>query len=475
MTGTPRDWKMEVYWRLPVRLQEAALAAYARKLDRAYYSPAFEEWRARFQTWKTWSASETETWQRQRLAEIVQIAATRVPYYRAAWRGIDWKAIQSVENLGILPRLERQAIRENEGAFLVEGLDPKRLWKEKTSGTTGTFIRIYWPAEMLAKHWALMEVMVRNTAGVGRELPRAMIGSRAIVRGDARQPPYWRFNRRWRQLYLSSYHVSRESAGAYVEALRRYGSEWITGYGSAIAALAGSALEAGVSPLPLRAAIVSGDTLLPGMRARIEEFFQCRCFDHYGQCEGVAMAIECSEGRMHVIPFEGIVEVLRDDGSPCAPGEVGEIVATGLLNDAMPFVRYRMGDHAAWAESQQCGCGSPHRILESIRGRLDDYILTATGRKIGRFALRGSPAIHSLQLVQDSPSHAFLLVRPGPNYERRDADRVRGDISARAGDLVIDVAEVGEIPKTRQGKTILVVRLAERPEMRETYAKLLGF
>ena len=470
----PVDWKMELYWRLPIRIQEAALAGYARKLDRVYYSPAFEMWNTHFKTWNAWSAAKTEAWQRQRLGEILRIAATRVPYYRQAWSGIDWKAVRSVQDLGVLPRLEKQSIRENERVFLAEGLDPKKLWMEKTSGTTGTFIRSYWSMEMLVKYWAVMEVMVRNVAGVGRDVPRAMIGSRPIVRGDATRPPYWRFNRRWKQLYLSSYHVSRESAEAYIGALRTYGSEWITGYGSAIAALAGSALEAGVPSLPLRAVIVSGDTLLPGMRARIEEFFQCRCFDHYGQCEGAAMAMECVEGRMHVVPAVGIVEILREDGSSCAPGEVGEIVATGLLNDAMPFVRYRLGDHAAWAESQTCACGSPQAILSNIEGRLDDYVVTASGRKIGRFAFRGSPAIQSFQLLQDGPGHAFLLVRPGPNYARRDADRVRDDILARAGGLQVDVAEVPEIPRTNQGKTKLVVRLAERPEMRETYAKLLN-
>lgn len=464
---------MELYWRLPIRLQEASLAAYARQLDRLYYGGDFESWRERFQAWRLWSADEAQSWQRQRLGEILELAARRVPYYREAWHGIDWKAIRSTQELKALPRLEKQAIREHESGFLVEGIDPRSLWMEKTSGTTGTALRIFWPKTMLPQWWALVEVMIRNAVGVTQQTPRAMMGGRAIVRGDAHRPPYWRFNRQWRQLYLSSYHVSRESAGGYVGAIQKYGSEWITGYGSAIAALAGSALDANVPPLALRAAVVSGDTLLPGMRASIEKFFGCRCFDSYGQCEGVAMAMECVESRMHVIPAVGIIEILREDGSACAPGEVGEMVATGLLNDAMPLIRYRLGDYAAWSVSQQCRCGNPQPILEDIEGRVDDYLLTASGRKIGRLAgFRGSPAIHSAQLVQDRPSHAFLLVRPGANYSRRDADRVRGDILARAGDLDVDILEVEEIPKTARGKTILVVRLADRPEMRETYEKL---
>jgi phenylacetate-CoA ligase len=468
------DWKMELYWRLPVGLQELALSVYARHLDRLYYGAAYEKWRDEYQRWRNWSRAGIEAWQGERLRPLIELAAKRVSYYREAWQGVDWKSVQSAADLGVLPRLEKQAIRRNERAFLVDGLKPGDLWAEKTSGTTGTSLRIFWPYDMLPKWWALVEVMMRSIAGVGQSIPRAMMGGRPIVPGNTMAPPYWRFNRRWRQLYLSSYHVSVETAEGYLTALRRYGSEWITGYGSAIAALAESAIEAGLPPLPLRAVIVSGDTLLAGMRQSIEKFFQCKCFDNYGQAEGCCMAMECWYGRLHVIWPAGIIEIIRDDGSPAAPGEVGEIVATGLLNDAMPLIRYRMGDYAAWAEDQRCQCGNSSGILEHLEGRLDDYLVTADGRRIGRLstALKRSPTIHSAQIVQDRPDHAYLLVRPSDGYRTGDALAVRDDILERIGRFEMEVIEVREIPKTPQGKVALVVRLADRPQMKDLYARL---
>ncbi len=217
--------------------------------------------------------------------------------------------------------------------------------------------------------------------------------------------------------------------------------------------------------------IVSGDTLLPGMRLSIERFFQSKCFDHYGQCEGVAMAMECPNGQMHVIPAIGILEILREDGTPCVAGETGEMVATGLLNDAMPLIRYRLGDYAAWAETQNCECGNPQPIITNLEGRVDDYLVARDGRKIGRLstAVKRSPTIHSAQIVQDEPGHAFLLVRPGEGYRSADAVAVRDDIQERIGAFSIEIVEVSEIPKTRQGKTSLVVRLADRPGTREIY------
>jgi phenylacetate-CoA ligase len=303
-----------------------------------------------------------------------------------------------------------------------------------------------------------------------------MVGGRPVVPGKTAAPPFWRFNRFWRQLYLSSYHVSPNTAAAYATALRRYELEWVTGYGSAIGALAQSASEAAENPVKMRAVIVSGDTLLPGMRTAMEKFFACKCYDSYGQAEGVCMAMECRHGRMHVIPAAGIWEILREDGSPCAPGEVGEIVATGLLNDVMPLVRYRLGDCAAWAADQSCACGNAQPVIERLEGRLDDYLVTSDGRKIGRIstALKGSPTIHSAQIVQDGPGHAYILVRPGSGYRRGNAEAVCEDITRRVGNFDFEIVEVGEIPKTPRGKTSLVVRLDGKPELTAMYRQVVA-
>jgi phenylacetate-coenzyme A ligase PaaK-like adenylate-forming protein len=472
------DWRMKLYWRLPVFVQETALSLYARYLDHLYYGPGYDAALGAFKTLQTASPGEVAEWQSARLRRLIRLAATQVPYYRDNWRALDWQSVHSPAALHLLPRLDKQALRCHETSFLVDGINARSLWMEKTSGTTGTALRLYWPKSMLPQWWALVEVAIRNIAGVARELPRAMMGGRTIVHGATESAPYWRYNRRWRQLYLSSYHVSRSSAAGYIEAMRCHGSQWITGYGSAIAALAQFALELGLEPLPLRAAIVSGDTLAAGMRGSIESFFQCRCYDSYGQSEGVSMAMECAKGRMHVIAGAGIVEILRADGSPCRAGEVGEIVATGLLNDAMPLIRYRMGDYAAWAEAdeQVCPCGNRQPIISQLEGRVDDYLIVGNGRKVGRLstALKRSPTIHSAQILQDSADHAYLLIRPGAAYERRHGLAVRDDLLEKIGEFNFEVVEVPEIPKTARGKTALVVRLSAEPEMQPVYHRLLA-
>ena len=122
----------------------------------------------------------------------------------------------------------------------------------------------------------------------------------------------------------------------------------------------------------------------------------------------------------------------------------------------------------------RCSSGNRNTIITNLEGRVDDYLVTLEGRKIGRLstAMKRSPTIHSAQIVQDRPGHAYLLVRPGDNYRLQHATAVCDDVLERVGKFELEVIEVSEIPKTPQGKTVLVIRLEERPNMRDIYEKL---
>ena len=141
------DWKMELYWRLPVALQEAALSLYATYLDRMYYGDGYESWRQRYREWQNWSRTEAAAWQNRQLQAIVQLAAARVPYYRSRWRDLDWRSVRSAADLSRLPLLDKQSLRQNEREFIADGIDRKTLSPQQTSGTTVRISR--W--EMIAR------------------------------------------------------------------------------------------------------------------------------------------------------------------------------------------------------------------------------------------------------------------------------------------------------------------------------------
>jgi len=224
------DWRMELYWRLPIAVQEFVLGRYAARLDRLYYGSGYAEVEGECRSLRGLTREQIAHWQMAQLRTLLDTAGRNATFYRDRWTGIPWQKVQGPSDLTRLPLLDKQDVRANEHAFLSCGADPRTLFSDRTSGTTGTAITIYWFAHEIKKWWAHYEVSCREIAGVNRSMPRAMIGGRSIIKGKTRKPPFWRYNRRWRQLYLSAYHISPTTVPYYVEALKHYRPEWITGY-----------------------------------------------------------------------------------------------------------------------------------------------------------------------------------------------------------------------------------------------------
>jgi phenylacetate-CoA ligase len=172
--------------------------------------------------------------------------------------------------------------------------------------------------------------------------------------------------------------------------------------------------------------MTSAGTLHDHMRETIRETFQAPVFNRYGSREVGDIACGCGvhEG-LHVSAPTHYVEILRPDGTPTEPGEVGEIVVTLLTNYAMPLIRYRIGDMGAWAEST-CACGRSWPLLSNVTGRVSDTFLTEDGKSIhGEFFTHlfyGEEWVQKFQVVQESVHQVTITIVPaewGDDLKRR--------------------------------------------------------
>src|SRR5688500_1382354 len=120
--------------------------------------------------------------------------------------------------------------------------------------------------------------------------------------------------------------------------------------------------------------------------------------------EMVAAAAECAEGALHLWPEVGIVEY-QTGGRFAAPGEVGDLLWTGLLNPDFVLIRYRVGDRgAAPMEDGPCACGRHMRVIQCIEGRLDVRLFTRDGRRIGRLdpLFKDDIPLKEAQIIQET-------------------------------------------------------------------------
>src|SRR5207248_7261417 len=141
-------------------------------------------------------------------------------------------------------------------------------------------------------------------------------------------------------------------------------------------------------------------------------------------------ASECSEhSGLHVMS-EGLYLEIETPNGPAAPGEMGAVLVTDLLNGAMPLIRYRIGDMAAWADGP-CPCGRGLPRLGRVAGRVTDFLVGCDGRLVSgvflaTYVVAQRPSLGQVQIHQDRPGSVVYRLKPGRDFRAAaDAEYLR--------------------------------------------------
>ena len=444
------------YHRMPPSLRSTAATMRGWYLRRWRYAKGSDQLATEALERDGWTAAQWRTWQEERIAYVLHRAATRVPYYRDQWaarRRNGDKA--SPEVLANWPVLEKDAVRANARAFLVDDCDQDEMFHEQTSGTTGKPLDIWRSRQTVSSLHAIADARTRLWDDIPREARWARLGGQLVIPVKQRRPPFWVWNAAMRQLYLSSFHLAPDLIPHYLDALARYRIVFIAAYPSSLYALAQEALRLGRTDLKLTAVYTNAEPVLPEQRAAISAAFQCPVRETYGMTETVAGGSECDAGRMHAWPEIGHVEVQ----------DTGELVCTGLLNLEMPLIRYRVGDRGLPAPAadtkttSSCSCGRGLPLMGSIGGRTNDLLLTPDGRQV--FWLNpvfyGLPGVRQSQIVQEKIDLLRVLIATAPGYTAETARTIAERLRQRMGDVRVVVDEVEVVPRTANGKLRAVI------------------
>jgi phenylacetate-CoA ligase len=242
----------------------------------------------------------------------------------------------------------------------------------------------------------------------------------------------------------------------YVEELNRRRPPWIQGYPSLLALLAGY-METSHHGLTYRPRVVTigAESLLPHQKQLIKRAFGADCRQHYGTTEAVANISECIEGRLHVDEDFSWVEFVPDTN------ESVRIIGTGFCNQAFVLLRYEVGDHAVLPGSNvACPCGNTGRIVDAIDGRIEDYVVTPDGRRIGRLdhILKDMVNVRECQILQEEIGRVEFRVVRGPRFTDRDRTTLLVEARRRLGDGVrIDLSYADALHRSKTGKLRFVV------------------
>jgi len=435
----------QFYSALPIPLQHICATAQGAKYYHWRYRGIFQEYLSALKRSEYLPADELRELQTAGLKRLVQFACTHVPHYRKH---------------GPSAHTTKDQIRERPEDFIADTFPRRALIPWHTSGTTGKPLTVYYSRQAMRKMWAFVE-LYRNAAGVTKDDSRGQFTGKMIVPpgAPAASKIFWRRDLANHALLLSTVHLLPANLPYYATALERFRPAYLSGYPSSMYVLAQYYRQMGRPAPRLKAALTSAETLLEHQRRAIQETFATRVFDQYGQAEMQSFWYECEARRMHVHPLAGLTEILRLDGTQAPLGETGEVVLTGLVNDAMPLVRYHVGDTARFATAS-CPCGRGMPVIEEIGGRLEDVVYTRERGFLGRLdpVLKGVRNIVESQFEQESLDVLRVRFVPAAGFAVEDLQMLENNLRARVGrGIHLEFECTDRIPRSANGKFRFVI------------------
>jgi phenylacetate-CoA ligase len=345
----------------------------------------------------SWPADRLRQEREERLRALVRLAIARSPWHRQRLAGIDPSSLTE-DNLERIPPMTKVDLMAHWDEIVTDPRLSLDLVNDHlqtlhtdnylydhyhavasggSSGIRGVFV-YDWTS------WALLAIMM------AREMP----GEAANDPGPDGSPPVVASVSADRATHLSralnqTFRDPRNnhrfpitlSMEEIVAGLNKVQPTRLGGYPSALHLLANEA-RAGRLHIAPRSVGTTAEPLLPEIREALQETWGVPVANTWCCSEG-GIARSCGQGRgMHLADDLTIVEPVDTQGRPVPPGvRSAKIYFTNLYNHALPLIRYEITDEMTLID-EPCPCGSAHRRIEDVQGRLDEVFAYASGVQV---------------------------------------------------------------------------------------------
>jgi len=393
----------------------------------------------------------------QRLCRLLTYSRQRVPYYRQLFERLGLRPEDGdlEEAFERVPLLTKDAIRANLHSLVDASSERGDLVENATGGSTGSPLR-FWQGRQYHAVAVALDAYVRGWWGISPcERTASIWGADREFHELSMRERFYQWRSRMRS--MNAFRMNDADLLEFCQMLRRWRPRYLTGYASALDALARFVESRGIDDLRFSAIRSAAETLWPHQRQRVERVFRSPVYNFYGSREVNNLAAECpEERRLHLISTWRYVEIVDEDGQRVPDGQLGYVTVTDLSNYGMPFIRYRNEDMARLSPDP-CPCGRPSPVLEELLGRSSDLIRTRQGDLIhGEFFTHlfyGRDDIRQFQVHQISLDHLVVRYVPCGNSAGELMSEVRQKIRARMGQQTrIDVQPCEEIAAAPSGK-----------------------
>jgi phenylacetate-CoA ligase len=328
---------------------------------------------------------ELEQLQLKRLQTLVGFALRETEFWPSRIKAAEVAiAPRLADALASLPILSRADLRERGTAMNPRALPAGQVRAAEHSSSGSTGIPIHVTSTNLWWKWQQV-LSLRTYLWAGFDFSRRLAVIRARPQGPASYPgPNER--PRWARRAVIPFATgpsfeldTKSSLEQQWEWLGRVRPDYLMTMPTIVRGLARCARHEPRPDNTLTDVLTTGEVVDAELRGAAEHDLHAPVHDKYGSQEAGCMAIQCPDGDGYHVQSEVLIlEVLREDGTPCRPGEIGRVVVTPLFNYGTVLIRYELGDYAELGAPCACGRGLP--ILKRILGRRRNLLLTPDGR-----------------------------------------------------------------------------------------------
>lgn len=449
----------KVYDAAPVFFQNIMCTASGYQRSSHRYGAEYWRYRKFLAEFDTWTFAQQVSYQEDMLRRFLQYTVENSRFYAGLYKGIDISSIRTVADLKRLPIVDKEMLRRNIQDVMT--IPAKGAVEGHTGGTTGKSLVVRSTAEDSMRRMAMLDHFKSRVGFEHRKMKRATFNGKHIVPPAQTSKVFWRYNAACKQMIYSSFHLTEENIGYYVDSLNCFQPDAIDGFFTSMCDVASYIERHGIKLTFQPTAIFpTSETLTKTGREQLERVFGCRVYDQYASSEGAPFVTECKNQTLHMELASGIFEHISDDDT--------EVLVTSFTTHGTPLIRYRIGDRMKFAAENTCTCGLHGPVVEEIQGRRLDFLYTPDGAKInaGNVSnlLKNIPnAVIRAQFRQEKMDEITVLLEVEKKLYGEAEERIlREEFYHKFGpELKINIAVVDEIPREKSGKFRMIVNFVE--------------
>lgn len=441
----------KIYDKTPIFFQNVMVSISGYQRNSKRYGKDYYEHRRFLKDFDMWPLHKKKEFQNKELTSFVNYTFNNSKFYKELYNRIDISRIQKVEDLKILPIVDKEMIRENINDIVT--ISPKGGIEEHTGGTTGKSLTVLGSVKDSMKRMAMLDHFKSRVGFENRKMRRATFNGKHIVPPTQKQKIFWRYNKATKQMIYSSFHLSEENMEYYVKSLNKFKPAAIDGFFMSMCDIASYIerhnLQLEFTPVAI---FPTSETLTKSGRELLERVFKCKVFDQYASSEGAPFVTECIHQKLHIELSTGVFEYFEEENQ--------EILVTSFSTHGTPLIRYKIGDAMDFeTTTTTCDCGIESPKVISIQGRKLDFLYTSDGAKIngGNIAnlFKNIPnALIRAQTIQNQIGEVKILLEVDKNLYKKEYDELlKNEFLHKFGhNTKIIIEHVNEIPRESSGK-----------------------